>query len=86
MNISVFRCRLQLPHRHNQRDGAENFIVLNLITMLNLHFFLVVRDNFKILYILFLLFIQIKFPAFKDYICKNFKWFDSHAKKIEKKW
>ena len=49
-------------------------------------FFLVVRDNFKILYILFLLFIQIKFPAFKDYLCKNFKWFDSYAKKIETKW
>ena len=36
--------------------------------MLNLHFFfLVVRDNFKILYI------QINFPANKDYFCSNFK-------------
>ena len=42
--------------------------------MLNLHFFLVVRDNFKILYI------QINFPAYKDYLCNNFKWFDTHAK------
>ena len=42
--------------------------------MLNLHFFLVVRDNFKILCI------QINFPAYKDYRCSNFKWFDSHAK------
>ena len=47
--------------------------------MLNLHFFLVVRDNFKILYILY---IQINFPAYKDYLCNNFEWFDSHAKKI----
>ena len=42
--------------------------------MLNLHFFLVIRDNFKILYI------QINFPAYKDYLCSNFKWFDSHTK------
>ena len=41
--------------------------------MLNLHFYLVVRDNFKNLYI------QINFPAYKDYLCSNFKWFDSHA-------
>ena len=42
--------------------------------MLNLHFFLVVRDDFKILYI------QISFPAYKDaykdYLFSNFKWFD----------
>ena len=33
--------------------------------MLNLQFFLVVRDNFKTLYI------QINFPAYKDYLCSN---------------
>ena len=41
--------------------------------MLKLPSCLVVRDNFKILYI------QINFPAHKDYLCSNFKWFDSHA-------
>ena len=46
--------------------------------MLNLHFFLVVRENFKILYI------QINFPAYKDYLCSNFKWFDSHVNFLEK--
>ena len=41
--------------------------------MLNLHFFQVVRDNFKILCI------QINLPAYKDCLCSNFKWFDSHS-------
>ena len=41
--------------------------------MLNLHLFLVVRDNFQILCI------QINFSAYKDYLCSNFKWFDGHA-------
>ena len=39
-------------------------------------FFLVVRGYFKILYI----YMYINFPAYKDYLCSNFKWFDSHAK------
>ena len=47
--------------------------------MLNLNVFLVVWDNFKILYI------QINFPAYKDYLCSNFKWFDSHAEMFGKK-
>ena len=47
--------------------------------MLNLYLFLVVRDHFKILYI------QINFPAYKDYPCSNLKWFDSHAKIIGEK-
>ena len=49
-------------------------------TQTNKFFFLVVRDNFKILYI------QINFPAYKDYLCSNFKWFDSHAKNFGEKW
>ena len=50
--------------------------------MMNLHFILVVRDNFKILYI------QIDFPAYKDSLCINFenlKWFDSQAKSLGEK-
>ena len=40
--------------------------------MLNLHlfFFLAVWENFKISYI------QINFPVYKDYICRNFKCFE----------
>ena len=45
--------------------------------MLNL-LFLVVRDNVKILYI------QINFPAHKNYLCSNFKWFNSHANCFER--
>ena len=83
MNISVFRCRMQLRHRHNQLDGAQNFTVPKFNNHVEFAFFLVVRDNFKILYILY---IQINFPAYKDYFCNNFEWFDSHAKKIWRKW
>ena len=35
-------------------------------------------DNFKVL------FIQINFPAYKDYLCSNFKWFDIMRKCFEK--
>ena len=41
---------------------------------------MLVRDNFKFLYI------QINFPAYEDYLCSNFKWFDSHAKCFGEKW
>ena len=40
---------------------------------------LVVRDNFKILYS------QINFPAYKDYLFSNSKWFNSHAKMFGEK-
>ena len=43
-------------------------------------FYLAVRDNFKILCI------QIKFPAYKDYLCNKFQWFDSHAEIFGEKW
>ena len=38
---------------------------------------MVVRNNFKRLYS------QINFPVYKDYLCRNFKWFASHAKFFE---
>ena len=37
-------------------------------------------DNFKILYS------RINFPAYKDYLCSNFKWLDSNAKMVGEKW
>ena len=42
-------------------------------TMFIFVIFLVVSDNFKISCI------QINLPVYKDYVCGNFKWFDSHA-------
>ena len=36
------------------------------------YLFLIIRDTFKILCI------QFNFPAYKDYLCSKFKWFDSH--------
>ena len=42
-------------------------------TMFIFVFFLVVSDNFKVPCI------QINLPVYKDYLCSNFKWFDSHV-------
>ena len=43
-------------------------------------FFLIVRDNLKILYI------QINFSAYKDYLCSNLKWFNCDVNIFGEKW